>query len=145
MLSVGAFDIDGTILHHTGNPDYLDAESLAKAKSDYPVCKRIATLIEAGVEIHFITGRSHAVRVLTIQQLRNEVHPGIRSDQVHTQGKFEGYDQMAHFKANVLKSIKAEWYVGDHEADKKAAMMAGVVFQDAETYSKVSRGEIHVG
>jgi hypothetical protein len=134
VLGVGAVDIDGTLLEHRGKPDFLDASSLEAATPHWPTCLRIRTLIEAGYDVHFITGRSHAVRPVTLAQVRRFVHPSIRDDQVHTQAAFTGYDDMAAWKATRLTAIRAEWFIGDHAADQAAASLAGVPFQFAQAY-----------
>lgn len=138
-MSVGAFDIDGTILHHPGRPDYLNPEVLAKAVPDLDVCRRIRSLIEAGQQVHFITGRSHAVKEFTVSQLRACVHQGIQPEQVHTQAEFVGYDVMAAWKGTILKNMGASWYVGDHSADYEASQIAGIPFQHASKYSAASK------
>lgn len=135
-IGIGAFDIDGTILHHDGKPDYDDPESLAQAKADPFVCQRIARLMEAGLDIHFVTGRSHAVRPATLAQLRALVSPDVSSVNLHTQAEFVGYDAMCQWKGFTLKSLGAQWFVGDHPADEEAARLAGIPFQYANEYSR---------
>src|SRR5690349_3076302 len=137
-LGVGAVDIDGTLLEHPGKPDYLDPVSLDAATPHWPTCLRIRTLIEAGYDVHFITGRSHAVRPVTLAQVRRFVHPSIRDDQIHTQDQFTSYDEMARWKATRLKAVGAEWFIGDHAADQAAALQAGVPFQFAQAFQDAS-------
>jgi hypothetical protein len=138
FLGVGAVDIDGTLMEHDGKPDYLDPLSLEKAKAHWPTCVRIRTLIEAGFDVHFITGRTGAVRDVTLRQIRTFVHPSISPSRLHMNGRFTGYDDLAAWKAKKLQEIGSEWYVGDHEADKVAATMAGVPFQFAQAYQDAS-------
>lgn len=128
MLGTGAFDIDGTLIQHRTKPDYLDPVSLQAGEPDEATCAKARTMIELGVDVHFITGRSKAVRDVTLQQLRRFVHPDIHGTRLHMQDAFSTYDAMAAWKAGVLACIGAEWYVGDHEADKKAADVLGIGF-----------------
>lgn len=134
-LAVGAFDIDGTLCHHDGKPDYLNPATLYLGKPDPHICKRVGRLIDGGVEVHFITGRSHEVRTTTLEWLQDHVHRGIVGGQLHTNKEWSGYDDLAVFKAAKLRAVGAQWFVGDHEADAKAAKEAGIPFQFAYVYS----------
>lgn len=127
-LGVGAFDIDGTLIQHREKPDYLSSESLRQGVPDMATCAKARTMIELGVEVHFITGRSKAVRDVTLEQLRSYVHPDIPATRLHMQDSWTNYETMADWKAKVLGSVGAEWYVGDHEADRKAAHLLGIGF-----------------
>lgn len=137
-LGVGAVDIDGTLMEHDAKPDYLDPLSLEKAKAHWPTCLRIRTLIEAGFDVHFITGRESAVRDVTLRQIRTFVHPSIRASRLHMNGVWAGYEALAAWKAKRLLEVHAEWFVGDHEADRSAASIAGVPFQFAQAYQDAS-------
>lgn len=127
-LGVGAFDIDGTLIQHKEKPDYLDPLSLGQGLPDAATCAKARTMIELGVDVHFITGRSRQVLDVTLQQLRKHVHPSIPPSRLHMQESFVDYASMAEWKARVLHDIGAEWYVGDHEADKSAAHKCGIGF-----------------
>lgn len=138
-LGAGAFDIDGTLLHHKQKPDYLSPASLALAMPDIAICARVRNLIELGMDIHFITGRSKEVSETTLDQLRAFVHPNILPSRLHMQDAFTGYRTMAAWKANKLREVKANWFVGDHLADEEAAFEAEIPFQYAETYRETSK------
>lgn len=126
-----AFDIDGTLLEHPGRPDYLSEFSLSQAHPIRQACSRVRALIDAGTPVTFITGRSHQVRGITLQQLREHVHPDIDGEWLVTQATFTTYEAMVTYKAKVLRYIKAVGYVGDHTADYQAATEAGVPFLHA--------------
>lgn len=136
---VGAFDIDGTLVHHPGKPDYLSPASLSLAKPCAHTCARVRTLIELGLDVHFITGRTKEVSETTLAQLRAYVHPAIHATRLHSQEKFIGYKEMSAWKAKVLKQVGAQWFVGDHIADEEAAFLAEVPFQYATAYEQISQ------
>lgn len=129
-----AFDIDGTVIHHPGRPDYLSPVSLAEAEPDLEACSRVRAIILAGNPVHFITGRTHKVRAITLNQLRAYIHPHIAENHLTTQETFLGYAQMAEYKAKALKDCGAFGYVGDHVADQEAAKQAGVPFLYAHEF-----------
>lgn len=130
-----AFDIDGTLLQHPGHVDFLSGVSLNEAKP-MPSCGRVKALIEDGHEVHFITGRCHPVRGVTLLQLQAHVHASIQDRHLTTQDTFLGYGAMADYKAKALQAIQAEGYVGDHAADRKAAALAGIPFMYAQEFEE---------
>lgn len=135
-IAIGAFDIDGTLFHHDSKPDYLDPKSLHQAKPDEIICNRVRNLIEAGLEIHFITGRSQLVHKATLDQLRWWISQKIQATNLHTKKEWTNYEDLAAWKAEILQNVEAEWFVGDHEADEKAAEKANIPFCYAHAYSK---------
>lgn len=139
FLGTGAFDIDGTLVHHPGKPDYLSHASLILAKPCPHTCARVRTLIELGIDVHFITGRTKEVSETTLAQLRAYVHPSIHASRLHCQDKFTDYAAMTVWKALVLKQVGAQWFVGDHKADEQAAYVAEIPFQYATAYEQLSQ------
>lgn len=129
-----AFDLDGTLFDSEGI-DYEDPQDVvAKTKPNPVACRKTRALIEVGVPVHFITGRGRHLHALTLSQLRSWVHGSIAPDNLHTQEAFTGYEDMAAFKAERLRSIGAVGYCGDHEKDREAAEAAGVPFLHAESW-----------
>lgn len=128
-----AIDIDDTVLrHHPGKPVYESPKSvLENCRPILEACSRVEALIESGVEVHFITGRSGLVKAATVAQLRTWISAKVTAAHVHVQGAWAGYEALAVHKAERLRALGAVCMVGDHAADESAAIDAGVPFLHA--------------
>ena len=136
-----AFDWDGTLVHHgSQEPIYEDPAALRLSTRPIPEAMWAAKqLARAGHGIYVVTGRSHVVRKETLRQIRAWLTPYFLEDNLRTQEAFTGYEDMRRFKARCLNEIQPAYYVGDHEADKLAAMDAFVPFHDARTWPQATR------
>ena len=136
-LTVIAVDIDDTVLrHHPRKPDYCSPESiLENCRPIQAACDRVLVLIEAGFEVHFVTGRSKVVLKPTLAQLKTWISTSILAEQVHCNGVWAGYDALQEHKAERLRALGAVLMVGDHAADEAAAMDAGIPFLHADAFA----------
>lgn len=135
-LAVLAFDVDGTLLRHVCQPVYTSPESvLENCRPIEAACRRVRGFIEAGQEVHFITGRSGLVKAATLAQLRAWIHWGIQASHIHVNGAWAGYEAMTVHKADRLRALAARVYVGDHAADESAATAAGIPFLHADAFA----------
>lgn len=132
-----AVDIDDTVLrHHPRKPDYCSPESiLENCRPIQAACDRVLVLIEAGFEVHFVTGRSKVVLKPTLAQLKTWISTSILAEHVHCNGVWAGYDALQEHKAERLRALGAVLMVGDHAADEGAAMDAGIPFLHADAFS----------
>jgi hypothetical protein len=132
-----AFDIDGTLLrHHPRQPVYTSPESvLENCRPIWDACERVRGFIEAGHEVHYITGRSGLVLTATLRQLQAWVHQSVTSTRIHCNAAWAGYEAMTAHKAARLRHLGAVLYVGDHAADEAAALDAGVPFLHADRFA----------
>lgn len=128
MTRIAAIDIDGTLVHHDATPNYLDPISLLRARPDLLAVKRVRDLITAGTEIHYVTGRTHAVRDATHNHLELLLGGALSLECLHTAPRWGGYAELRRYKAETLRRIGASYYVGDHDADRLAAGDAGIPF-----------------
>lgn len=132
-----AVDIDDTVLrHHPRKPVYEDPESvLENCRPILAACSRVLELIEAGYEVHFITGRHGVVKRATLAQLKTWISTSILEEHVHCNGVWAGYDALAVHKTERLRALGAVLMVGDHAADEAAAMDAGIPFLHAVNFA----------
>lgn len=132
-----ALDIDDTVLrHHPRKPDYIDPESiLENCRPIWAACERTLALIEAGHEVHFITGRHAVVKRATLAQLKTWISTTILAEHVHCNGVWAGYDALQVHKAERLRALGAVLMVGDHACDESAAMDAGIPFLHADAFA----------
>lgn len=123
------FDLDGTLLDSDGC-DYERAESVREhTRPHTPACELVRAAYANGHGVAYLTGRCHHVRALTEIQLESaRLPPG----QLITQDVWRGYEAMTHYKAGALRALRADLYVGDHQADADAAALAGVPFLHAD-------------
>lgn len=129
-MATYAFDHDGTLFHlppeTERQPDYYrDAREVAKLKPNWAAIRVAQKLRANGHEIHIVTGRELAIRN-AIQA--NLARHGLNVDGWHMVEEFTGYEDLARFKAAVLRALAPAWMVGDHEVDELAAKEAGVTF-----------------
>lgn len=127
LMAVIAFDIDGTLLDVDEGTDYEDPASVRRgARPNAQSVARVVELAERGHKVAYVTGRCHHLRAVTITQLlvKAKLPPG----ELRTQAKWEGYPAMATYKARALEELGASAYVGDHDADRQAARLAGIPF-----------------
>lgn len=132
-----AIDIDDTVVrHHPREPIYNDPESiLENGRPIWSACERTLALIEAGHEVHFITGRSKVVLAATLAQLKTWISTRILAEHIHCNGPWAGYPDLQRHKAERLRAIGASLMVGDHAADEAAAMDAGIPFLHADAFA----------
>lgn len=135
MTTTIAFDLDGTLFDHLSKPNYEHAGELRL--STRPIkdrCLVVKNLIEAGYEVHFITGRGILHAGHTLDSIRVHIHRRVTVNQLHMQAEFTGYPAMAQFKAQCLNEIGASRYIGDHAADREAAELAGVRYDHPDQF-----------
>lgn len=131
-----AIDIDDTVLRHRRKPVYTDCESVLEACLPIQAaCDRARSLIEAGHEVHFITGRSKVVLRPTLAQLKTWISTRILAEHIHCNGVWAGYDALQEHKAERLRALGAVLMIGDHAADEAAAMDAGIPFLHADAFA----------
>lgn len=132
-----AVDIDDTVLrHHPRKPVYTDCESiLENCRPIWAACERVLALIEAGHEVHFITGRSKVVLRPTLAQLKTWISTRILAEHIHCNRVWAGYDALQEHKAERLRALGAVLMIGDHAADEAAAMDAGIPFLHADAFA----------
>lgn len=125
-MALVAFDIDGTLLDVDEGTDYEDIESVrAGARANAVSLQRVLEVIAAGHRVAYVTGRCGHLRPLTAAQL---LDAGFPRGEVVMNAAWQGYDHMAAYKGDALHAIQAAIYIGDHEADRKAAQRAGIPF-----------------
>jgi hypothetical protein len=126
-----AFDLDGTLVQHVGEPDFNDPSSLQElCIRDREVQKRVLQLVQDGHDVHVVTARGRKVRDVTLRQV-HAIHPDI---EVHHMERFLGFVAMRDWKAKKLRDLGAECYVGDHMVDELAAGDAGIPFMHVDQY-----------
>lgn len=124
-----AFDLDGTLLDSHG-ADYEDPDSLlTKTVPHEAACELVRAAHRAGHTISYVTGRCRHVRHVTLLNLELA---GLPAGELIMQEKWLGYDHMATYKAGALRGLRADLYIGDHEADANAAALAGIPFHHAD-------------
>lgn len=135
-MAVIAWDLDGTLIHSDRDlGDYTDPELVLEAgRPDWLLASILNVSRSLGTEVHVVTGRTPVLADATQAQLD---HAGIHVDGIHHQPHWGGYEAMAVWKAGQLRDLGAEVYVGDHEADRNAADLAGIEFVNAEALRRV--------
>lgn len=135
-----AFDLDGTLVHHGGQAPLYDDPLwlLEHSRPHEAAVERVRGLLQAGAEVHVITGRGRHARLVTLATL-GELFGTFPPERLHVsphdKGQFPGYDGLRARKASVLNEIQPDFYVGDHdEADAGAAHDAGVPFLGAAEF-----------
>jgi phosphoglycolate phosphatase-like HAD superfamily hydrolase len=131
-----AFDLDLTLVDHLGDINLSSSVSVkAGCIPHRRACDRVRRLVEAGHEVHVISGRGQVLRNVTRRQLTEWVHEDLSdAGRLHLQAYFTDYAAMRTWKAQVLRTIGAEIYVGDQEADSLAADDAGIPFLHADRF-----------
>lgn len=127
------WDLDGTLLLADRSIDYSSPADVREACEPCPqLCHLARRQVDAGLEVHIVTGRTPVLDEVTAHQLDGaQVWNGW--NRVHLQPEWAGFVAMARWKATVLEDLGAAVYVGDHMADQVAAEMAGCRFVHADT------------
>lgn len=134
-----AFDLDGTLFDSEGR-DFDDPRSIAELTRPHALaCHLVRTAASHGHTVSYHTGREEVHRALTWQQIERASLP---AGPLYMNTKWEGYEAMARTKAASLRLFKADLYVGDHQADANAALLAGIPFHHANHWR---RGHIPQG
>lgn len=145
-MSVVGVDVDGTLLRHDGEIDYSDPEVVREVcKPDEEVCRTIRTLGDLH-QVLVITGRVHAIlHDLTITQLEDA---GLETtwDALHMQNRWEGYEAMTEWKAEILEEPsmgnQVDVYIGDTRWDQRAARMAGTRYVDVDALREATDHQV---
>jgi len=127
-----AFDIDGTICHTRPGTNHDDpADLLRNCVPFQDATSKIRNLILQGRhEVSFHTARPFATQEVTLQQLRDWIHPSIQWLQISSRQRFQfNWENYVPDKAFSLRNRRANHYIGDLEQDQEAAQQAGATFQ----------------
>jgi phosphoglycolate phosphatase-like HAD superfamily hydrolase len=124
-----AFDVDGTLCDVERPIDYDDPESVRQRTTLRPWTAELVRALEVreDVKLGIVTGRTQRIRPVTRDQIQ---FAGIRPSYILHQPEWNGYTAMTEWKAEALEFTRADVYVGDHEADRQAAIEAGIPFVD---------------
>lgn len=132
-----AFDLDGTLFDTAVGVVYDDPESVRRSVRPHDAaCRRVWELARLGHRIAYVTGRSEVVAAVTRAQIVDAGLPPVqmRGALLFLQRTWAGFETMTVFKAEALRAVGAALYVGDHEADMRAAKIAGVPFVHAADF-----------
>lgn len=138
-MAVIAFDLDGTLFRTKRGVDWNSRESVrASSEPDFEMVGIANDLSARGHKLAYVTGRARGLLYgLTLVQIR--IHAGLPAGPLRMQSKFTDYAAMAAWKAKELGDLEASLYVGDHEADRDAARLAGIPFLHVD---EVRRGAL---
>jgi phosphoglycolate phosphatase-like HAD superfamily hydrolase len=131
MTTTIAFDVDGTLCRSNEPVDYDDPNSVRQRTTLRPwTVDLVRDLNEReDVKLAIITGRTPPIRPVTKAQIQAA---GISPCYILHQPEWNGYPAMRDWKAQALLDVGADVYVGDHEADRQAAIDAGIPFLDVD-------------
>ncbi len=135
---VAIFDVDGTLLRLRAGIEkipYNDADALLAAQEPHQrVVDRALALEEAGFAVRFLTGRSEALRDVTVQQLTAAGFRGV-SERLDMQDAWGGWEALMQHKADHLVDWGAVLHVGDQDVDLEASMAAEVPFVHVDDFA----------
>jgi phosphoglycolate phosphatase-like HAD superfamily hydrolase len=134
-----AFDLDNTLFRFLAEPDYENPKSLFQVTKPHAErCRMVRDLMLEGHAVFFITGRRETTRQVTRGQLQRWIHRTVKDGQLKMQECWTGYDAMSAWKARQLRRVKADVFIGDHQADADAAAKALVPFVHCDSWLEVT-------
>ncbi len=123
------WDVDGTLCDTPANVDYDDEASLlAGCKPRIPMLMRVGELAACGHVMDVVTARGPGVQNATLAQLGAWL-PDVQFRHVHHRPRLV-FDAKHYVqdKADSLRRLGTEIYIGDRHEDRAAALTAGARF-----------------
>jgi len=141
MMRLIAFDVDGTLCEVGARADFEDGHSLLRHTRPMPAAiERVRAFVRQGGQVRFVTARHRRLAEFTLAQLQCWIGDHVLREHVSLRD-FDPYTptDAALWKADVLRAMRPDLYVGDKPMDQTAAAIANVLFMPAEWWARGER------